>query len=98
MYSMFHLLINGLHEIVIWPFFGLSLILWISINNHINWTSHQFAEYKTVSNMGLLIRWNEHQQCLLSLDLVKSFNLCIQAGYVAPHIIEQYNNSACTKA
>ena len=36
LYSMFHLVMNRFHKIVILYFFDLDLILWISpINNHI---------------------------------------------------------------
>ena len=52
-------------------------------------TSHQFAEFSIVSNIGLLNVENEHQQRLLWLNLYKNFNFCkivnfCQVGFVAP--------------
>ena len=57
MYSMFYLLMNSLHKIVILYFLCLGLILWISpINNHIKIEESISLHNLIVSNMGLLNR------------------------------------------
>ena len=53
LYSMFHLLMNHLHKIVILYFFGLGLILWISrISNHI-----KIEQAISLQNLNLWVIW-----------------------------------------
>ena len=99
MYSMFHLLMNRLHKIVILYFFGLGLILRISpINNHIK--IELAISLHNLKLWVICVHWiSEMSNNNASFSLILyEFNFCVHAGYVAPHIIVQYKNSACTKA